>query len=131
MKDRQMSFMGILNKVDKTFERDDLDNHTARLASGFEIDLICRFPPHPENTSEHPLQLAPEDGDLWPLRASMGQKPLSVPHFDQAVIGINGGMERMHTVHPLDFASIKRQLSMDLRREPFKKTKNMARAELI
>ncbi len=131
MKDRQMSFLGILKKVDKTFERDDLDNHTARNASGYEIDLIRRFPPDPEDTTEHPLQLTPEDGDLWPVRASMGQKLLSVPRFDQVVIGINGGMARMRTVHPLDFARIKRQLSQDLRRDPLKKTKDMAQAELI
>lgn len=131
MKDRQMSFLGILKKVDKTFERDDLENHTARNASGYEIDLIRRFPPDPEDTSEHPLQLTPEDGDLWPVRASMGQKLLSVPRFDQVVIGINGGMARMRTVHPLDFARIKRQLSQDLRRDPLKKTKDMAQAELI
>lgn len=131
MKDRQMSFLGILKKVDKTFERDDLDNHTARNASGYEIDLIRRFPPDPEDTIEHPLQLTPEDGDLWPVRASMGQKLLSVPRFDQVVIGINGGMARMRTVHPLDFARIKRQLSQDLRRDPLKKTKDMAQAELI
>lgn len=131
MKDRQMSFLGILKKVDKTFERDELDNHTARNASGYEIDLIRRFPPDPEAASEHPLQLTPEDGDLWPVRASMGQKLLSVPRFDQVVIGINGGMARMRTVHPLDFARIKRQLSQDLRRDPLKKTKDMAQAELI
>ena len=131
MKDRQMSFLGLLKKVDKTFERDDLDNHTARNASGYEIDLIRRFPPDPEDTSEHPLQLTPEDGDLWPVRASMGQKLLSVPRFDQVVIGINGGMARMRTVHPLDFARIKRQLSEDLQRDPLKKTKDMAQAALI
>ncbi len=71
------------------------------------------------------------DGDLWPVRASMGQKLLSVPRFDQVVIGINCGMARMRTVHPLDFARIKRQLSQDLRRDPLKKTKDMAQAELI
>ncbi len=131
MKDRQMSFLGILKKVDKTFERDVLDNHTARNASGYEIDLIRRFPPDPEDMSEHPLQLTPEDGDLWPVRASMGQKLLSVPRFDQVVIGINGGMARLRTVHPLDFARIKRQLSQDLRRDPLKKTKDMAQAALI
>ena len=131
MKDRQMSFLGLLKKVDKTFERDDLDNHTARNASGYEIDLIRRFPPDPEDTSEHPLQLTPEDGDLWPVRALMGQKLLSVPRFDQVVIGINGGMARMRTVHPLDFARIKRQLSEDLQRDPLKKTKDMAQAALI
>lgn len=131
MRDRQMSFLGILKKVDKTFERDDLDNHTARNSSGYEIDLIRRFPPDPEDTSEHPLQLTPAEGDLWPVRASMGQKLLSVPRFDQVVVGINGGMARMRTVQPLDFARIKRQLSQDKRRDPLKKTKDMAQAELI
>ena len=131
MKERQMSFLGILKKVDKTFERDDLDNHTARNASGYEIDLIRRFPPDPEDTTEHPMQLTAEDGDLWPVRASMGQKLLSVPRFDQVVVGINGGMARMRTVHPLDFARIKRQLSHDLRRDPLKKTKDMAQADMI
>ena len=71
MEDRNMSFLGILKKVDKTFEYDELDNHTARNASGYEIDLIRRFPPDPEDNSEHPLQLTPEEGDLWPVRASM------------------------------------------------------------
>ena len=131
MKDRQMSFLGILKKVDKTSERDDLDNHTARNASGYEIDLIRRFPPDPEDTTEHPLQLTPEDGDLWPVRASMGQKLLSVPRFDQVVVGINGGMARMRTVHPLDFARIKRELSQELRRDPLKKTKDLAQADMI
>jgi hypothetical protein len=130
MKDRQMSFIGILKKVDKTFERDELDNHTARNASGYEIDLIRRFPPDPEDTSEHPVQLTQEEGDLWPVRASMGQKLLSVPRFDQVVIGINGGMARMRTVHPLHFARIKRQLAKDPARDPRKKAKDVAQADM-
>ena len=130
MKDRQMSFMGILKKVDKTFERDELDNHTARNASGYEIDLIRRYPPDPEDTSEHPVQLTEEEGDLWPVRASMGQKLLSVPRFDQVVIGINGGMARMRTVHPLHFARIKRQLAKDPARDPRKKAKDVAQADM-
>ena len=131
MKDRQMSFLAILKKVDKTFERDHLDNHTARNASGYKIDLLGRFPPDPENTAEHPLQLTPVDGDLWPVRASLGQKLLSVPRFDQVVVGTNGGMARLRTVHPLDFARIKRQLSQDFRRDPLKKTKDIAQANMI
>ena len=112
MKDRQTSFMGILKKVDKTFERDEL-NHTARNASGYQIDLV------------------PEEGDVWPVRASMGQKLLSVPRFDQVVIGVNGGMARMRTVHPLHFARIKRQLSKDPSRDPRKKAKDVAQADMV
>lgn len=126
-----MSFLGILKKVDKTFERDALDNHTARNATGYEIDLIRRFPPDAEDNSEHPLQLTPEEGDLWPVRASMGQKLLSVPRFDQVVVGVNGGMARMRTVHPLDFARIKRQFAKDRNRNPLKKAKDLAQADMV
>ena len=131
MQDRQMSFLGILKKVDKTFERDELENHTARNASGFEIDLIRRFPADPQDSSEHPLQLTQEEGDLWPVRASMGQKLLSAPRFDQVVIGVNGAMARMRTVHPLHFARIKRQLSKDRNRDPRKKAKDLAQADMV
>lgn len=131
MEDRKMSFMGLLKKVDKTFERDEHDKNTARNASGYEIDLLRRFPPDPESSSEHPLQLTPEEGDLWPVRASMGRKLLSVPRFDQVVVGVNGGMARMRTVHPLDFARIKRELANNVDREPLKKTKDRAQADLV
>lgn len=131
MKDRKMSFLGILKKVDKTFERGELDNSIARNASGYEIDLIRRFPPDSEDTSEHPLRLTADEEDLWPVRASMGQKLLSVPRFDQVVIGINGAMARMRTVHPLDFARIKRELSKNVDRDPLKKTKDLAQAEMV
>ncbi len=131
MKDRKMSFLGILKKVDKTFERGEMDNSIARNASGYEIDLIRRFPPDAEDGSEHPLRLTAEEDDLWPVRASMGQKLLSVPRFEQVVIGINGGMARMRTVHPLDFARIKRELSQNKDRNPLKKAKDLAQAEMV
>lgn len=131
MKDRKMSFLGILKKVDKTFERGELDNSTARNASGYEIDLIRRFPPDAEDSSEHPLRLTAEEEDLWPVRASMGQKLLSVPRFEQVVIGVNGAMARMRTVHPLDFARIKRELSQNRDRNPLKKAKDLAQAEMV
>jgi hypothetical protein len=131
MKDRKTSFLGILKKVDKTFERDDLDNHMARNATGYAIDLFRRFPPDSEDADEHPLQLTPHEDDLWPIRASMGQKLLSVPRFEQMVVGVNGGMARMRTVHPLHFARIKRQLAKDRNREPLKKKKDVAQANMI
>lgn len=131
MQERQMSFLGLLKKVDRTFERDEVDKHAARNASGYQIDLIRRFPPDPEDASEHPLQLTPQEGDLWPVRASTGQKLLSVPRFDQVVIGVNGGMARLRTVHPLHFARIKRQLAADAQREPLKKRKDLAQAAMV
>lgn len=131
LQDRKTSFLGILKKVDKTFERDDLDKQTARNASGYEIDLLRRFPPDPEDTTEHPLQLTSDEDDLWPVRASMGRKLLAAPRFDQVVIGTNGGMARLRTVHPLHFARIKRELAQNKDRDPRKKAKDVAQAEMI
>lgn len=131
MEDRKMSFLGVLRKVDKTFERDELEKHTARNASGFAIDLIRRHPPKAEEKVEHPLRLTRDEDDLWPVRASMGQKLLSAPRFDQVVVGVNGGMARMRTVHPLDYARIKRQLARDAQRDPRKKQKDLAQAAMV
>ena len=61
----------------------------------------------------------------------MGQKLLSVPRFDQVVVGVNGAMARMRTVHPLDFARIKRQLAKDMNRDPRKKAKDLAQADMV
>ena len=41
------------------------------------------------------------------------------------------GMARIRTVHPLDFARIKRELSMDRNRNPLKKTKDLAQADMV
>jgi hypothetical protein len=108
-----------------------LDKHAARNASGFEVELIRRFPPDPQDSSEHPLRLTDDEDDLWPVRASMGQKLLSVPRFSQVVVGVNGGMARMRTVHPLDFARIKQQLAKDAKRDPRKKAKDPAQAAMV
>ena len=85
----------------------------------------------PHDISQHPLQLPSEEGDRWAVRASMGQKLLSVPRFDQVVVGVNGAMARIRTVHPLDFARIKRQLAQDINRDPLKKTKDVAQADMV
>ena len=40
-------------------------------------------------------------------------------------------MARIRTVHPLDFARIKRELSTDRNRNPLKKTKDLAQADMV
>lgn len=41
------------------------------------------------------------------------------------------GMARIRTVYPLDFARIKRELSTDRNRNPLKKTKDLAQADMV
>lgn len=125
------SFMDLLRKVDKTFERHPTENCTAVNSKGYEIDLLRRFPPPELEATEHPLQMTPNDGDLWAVRASLGQRLLSVAKFNQMVVGTSGSMARMLTVHPTAFARIKRQLSKDPQRDPRKAPKDWAQATLV
>ncbi|MEO5672291.1 MAG: nucleotidyltransferase domain-containing protein [Ramlibacter sp.] len=131
MKERDASFIGLLRKADKTFQRHDTDNYTAVNSKGYEIDLIRRFPPDPEDAGEHPIHMTDHEDDLWAVRASMGEKLLSSQKFSQVVVGTNGGMARMTTVHPMAFARIKRALAKDRERDPLKARKDAMQARLV
>lgn len=131
MQERGLSFLDLLRKADRTFERHPTDNYTAVNNNGFEVDVLRRFPPPDLEDSEHPLRMTADDDDLWAVRASTGQKLLSVPTFSQVVVSTNGQMARVRTVHPLAFARIKRQLSLDRGRDPLKAPKDAAQATLV
>ena len=126
-----VSFMDLLRKADKTFQRHDIDSHTAVNSRGYEIDLLRRFPPPELEAQEHPLRMTDHEDDLWAVRASTGERLLSVPKFSQVVIGTSGAMARMNTVHPMAFARIKRQLSKDRTRDPRKAPKDLAQATMV
>lgn len=131
MESSKLSFLDLLRKVDKTFQRHDTDNSIAVNSRGYEIDLLRRFPPPELADAEHPLQMTPHEGDLWPVRASTGERLLAAPPFSQMVIGTSGAMARMNTVHPLAFARIKRQLSRDTGRDPRKASKDALQADQV
>lgn len=125
------SFMDLLRKADKTFQRHETEFQTAVNNKGYEIDLLRRFPPAELEAQEHPLQMTPDEDDLWAVRASMGQRLLSAARFSQVVVGTSGAMARMTTVHPLAFARIKRQLSRVAGRDPRKAPKDAAQARQV
>jgi hypothetical protein len=131
MDQRGGSFLDLLRKADKTFERHPSDNHTAVNSRGYEIDLLRRFPPPDKESSEHPMRMTPHEDDLWAVRAPTGNKLLAARLFSQVVVGTSGQMARMRTVHPLAFARIKRQLAQDPEREALKAPKDAAQAELV
>lgn len=134
MATQKKSFLDLLREVDKTFERHPTDNYTAVNSKGYEVDLIRRFPPTEhvgDGDAEHPLRMTAQDGDLWAVRASTGERLLSAPRFDQVVISTSGAMACMRTVHPLHFARIKVQLAASPERDPRKATKDKAQAEMV
>lgn len=53
------------------------------------------------------------------------------PRFSQVVVSLNGAMARMHTVHPLAFARIKKQLASKVGRDPLKAPKGALQAKLV
>lgn len=131
METSRTSFLDLLRKADKTFQRHETDFQTAVNNKGYEIDLLRRFPPTELESQEHPLQMTPNEDDLWAVRASMGERLLSAPRFSQMVVGTSGAMARMATVHPLAFARIKRQLSRVAGRDPRKAPKDAAQARQV
>jgi hypothetical protein len=131
MKEKRMSFLDLLRKADKSFERHETDSHTAVNSKGYQIDLIRRFPSDPEDANEHPVRMTEHEDDLWAVRASMGEKLLSSQRFSQVTAATNGTMARITTVHPVAFARIKRELAKDPKRDPLKAEKDAMQAEMV
>lgn len=131
MQSRKMSFLDLLRKADSSFERHPTDNSSAVNARGYAIEVIRRFPPPELEPTEHPLRMTDDEGDLWPVRASMGEKLLSVPKFTQVIMATSGAMATVTTVHPLAFARIKRQLAKDRQRDRLKASKDALQADMV
>lgn len=128
MKASEASFLGLLKKADKTFVRLERQKETARNAAGFEVDVIRRIA---KDKDPHPLRMSDDEGDVWSVQASTGDRILGSPRFSQMVVSTTGEMAIMHTMHPLDFVSVKRALAAYPTREPLKRSKDLMQADLI
>lgn len=128
MKETDASFLGLLRKVDKTFERLDDRKETVRNAEGFEVGVIRRIA---QEDDPHPLRLSEYEDDVRAVQASTGERILASPRFSQMVVATNGEMALMHTMHPLDFVQIKRALAVHPSRDPLKITKDRLQADLV
>ncbi|MDR7305289.1 GSU2403 family nucleotidyltransferase fold protein [Rhodoferax saidenbachensis] len=104
MKKLDSSLIGVLRKVDPSFEVVEDQLYTARNQDGFEVDIIRR---------------AAKDADPHPLR------------MDQVVVATSGEMALMRTIHPLDFARIKQGLSTQLGRDPNKSGKDALQSRIV
>lgn len=128
MKDRGKSFVDLLRKADSSFERVDAEVSKAVNDRGYEVELL-RSMARPKGAPAE--RLTDAESDLWPVQASTGERLLSAPRFSQVVVSLNGAMARMHTVHPLAFARIKKQLASRPGRDPLKAPKDALQARLV
>lgn len=128
MKKMDSSLIGVLRKVDASFEVAQDQHYTARNKDGFEVDIIRRTA---GDVDPHPLRMSDEEDDFWAVQVSMGEKLQSARRMDQIVVCTSGEMALMRTVHPLDFARIKRTLSQQTGRDPNKRGKDALQADIV
>lgn len=122
------SFIGILRQADKSFERLDDQTETARNSDGFEVDVIRRMTTEDD---PHPYRLSNAEDDIWAVQANTAGRLINSPRMSQIVAGTGGGMALMHTVRPLHFAAVKRQLAALPNRETLKRRKDVLQAEAV
>ena len=127
MKKLDSSLIGVLRKVDPSFEVVEDQLYTARNKDGFEVDIIRRAA---KDTDPHPLRMSDAQDDFWAVQVSMGEKLQSARRFDQVVVATSGEMALVRTVHPLDFARIKLGLSQQVERDPNKSSRDALQARI-
>ena len=128
MKKLDSSLIGVLRKVDPSFEVVEDQRYTARNQDGFEVDIIRRAA---NDTDPHPLRMSDAQDDFWAVQVSMGEKLQSARRLDQVVVATSGEMALMRTIHPLDFAGIKLGLSRQVGRDPNKSGKDALQSRIV
>jgi len=128
MKKLDSSLVGVLRKVDRSFEVATDQLYTARNKDGFEVDIIRRTQ---KDTDPHPLRMSEDHNDLWAVQVSMGEKLQSARRMDQVVVATSGEMALMRTIHPIDFARIKQSLSQQTGRNPNKSGKDALQSHIV
>lgn len=122
------SFLDILRKADKSFQLREGQLYTAVNDKGFEVDVVRRMA---GDEDPHPLRLSDNEDDFWAAQIPTGGKLLGARPFEQVIVSSTGSMARMSTVHPLDFARIKKSLGESSRRDPKKAPKDLLQARLV
>lgn len=128
MKRLDSSLIGLLRKADPSFEVVAEQHYTARNNDGFEVDIIRR---NAGAADPHPMRMSDDEEDFWAVQVSMGEKLQSARRFDQVVVATSGEMALMRTVHPLDFARIKRALAQQELRDAHKRSKDVLQAKIV
>ena len=122
------SLIGVLQKADKTFRVRHDQLQTAVNNDGFEVDVIRRTA---RDGDPHPLRMTDNVDDLWAVQVPTVHRLLSSRRFDQMVVGQNGAMALMRTVHPLDFIQVKQALADSSSRDPNKRRKDQLQAKVV
>lgn len=128
MKLLKSSMLGLLKKVDASFELRADQRYTAVNSKGFEVDIIRR---EAAEGDPHPLQVTDDENDFWATQAKRTGVLLSGPRFSSMIVSPSGHMARMDTISPLAFVKFKRWMADQPDRDPMKTSRDVLQAELV
>ena len=122
------SMLGVLKKVDPSFRMRQSQKYTAVNKDGFEVDIIRR---EQTDGDPHPIKLSDEDDDFWVAQARRANVLLDSPGFSSVIVGTNGTMARMNTVHPATFVAFKRWMAGQADRDALKRRRDVLQADAV
>jgi hypothetical protein len=124
----QLGLLGVLRKVDKSFQRMEGQSFRASNDRGYLVDLIRQMPTPP--WKDEPDRFAPEGDliatDLWNMKWL-----LSAPRLEQWVIARNGKIFPMIVPDPRAYAMFKWWLAHSNERDPIKKSRDRLQAKAL
>jgi len=122
--------LGLLQKVDKSFEVRMHRDFRAINRDGFFVDLIC---PEDKNfmSSGTPEKLGENDEDLYGSPIGGLEWLVNAPKIEQVVIGDDGYPLRMLCVDPRVYALHKRWIAQRVDRDPVKRVRDSSQAKLV
>jgi hypothetical protein len=122
--------LGLIKKVDSSFELQKGEEYRASNSQGYMVDLIKRRPESFFDDKEQGQLIANPD-DFWAAKIKNMDWLLSSPKFRQIVVATNGSMAEMVTVDPRAFVFFKNWLSQKEDRDPMKKPRDLAQARAV
>ncbi len=120
--------LGILKRIDKSFELRADQPYTAINKDGFEVDVLRRLGP---GSDREPARLSGLEDDFWAVKARNADWLLSAPKFRQMVVSSTGRMAEMVTVDPRAFVLFKLWMAQDRLRDPLKRTRDANQAKVV
>ena len=122
------SMLGVLKKVDPSFRMRQSQKYTAVNKDGFEVDIIRR---EQTDGDPHPIKLSDQDDNFWVAQARRANVLLDSPGFSSVIVGTNGTMARMNTVHPATFIAFKRWMAGQADRDALKRRRDVLQADAV
>lgn len=123
------SVLGILQKVDASFQREADQYETAINDKGFEVDFLRR---QPVDKDPHPFRFSKDENDLWPVQARRADMLTIAPKFAHIVVSTTGRMALMRTIDPQVFVDFKKWLATEAPdRAGIKRRRDARQAEIV